>query len=184
MDTMKRKTLATLFLIFLLVSFVVFIGVTQILGVPLWWIFGFMTPLSIVQLPKLLVTVSPETPLSIGEMITVTVINSSSQLPVEDAQVIVTKNGMSITLYTDSQGQATFEFFGEITVVVAHKTGIDSSTPVAIPKAPAQWVRDILWSLGIGIVAGVVSGFTRYTLQKRETTGKKVTRKTKRKRKD
>ncbi len=103
-------------------------------------------------------------------MITVTVTNSSSQLPVEGAEVLVSKDGTYITtLYTDSEGEAFFDFFGEVTIVVAQKTGIDSSTPVAIPKAPAKWVRDIFISLGIAMVGGFVSGFTRHNmLQKRE----------------
>jgi len=180
---MQKKAWGTFFLIFLLVSFAVFIVITQILRVPLWWLFGFIVPLSTAQIPKLLVEVSPETPFSIGQMMTVTVTNSSSKLPVEDAQVTATKDGTSVTLYTDSQGQVSFEFFGEITVVVAHKTGIDSSSPVAIPKAPAQWVRDTLLSLVIAVVGGFVGGFTRHMLQKRETTRKTETGKSKRKRK-
>ena len=177
---MQKKTLGTFLLIFLLVSFAVFIVITQILGVPLWWIFGFIIPLSTVQKPRLLVSVSPATPLTIGEMITVTVTNSSSQLPVEDAEVLVRKDGTYITTqYTDSEGQVFFEFFGEVTIVVAQKTGIDSSMLTAIPKAPALWVRATLISVGIGVVTGVVSGFTRYMLQKRETTRKTKTRKTK-----
>lgn len=180
---MQKKTLTTVFLIFFSVSFVMFIGVTQIFGVPLWWIFSSL-PMSIVQKPRLLVSVSPETPLTIGEMITVTVTNSSSQLPVEDAEVSVMKDGTYITtLYTDSTGQAFFEYFGEVTVVIASKTGIDSSMLISIPKGPVAWVRNTLLSLGIAVVGGFISGFTGYMFQKRKekTTGKKITRKTKRK---
>lgn len=139
--------------------------------------------MSTVTTPRLLVTVSPETPLSIGEMLTVTVTNSSSRLPVQDAEVSVMKNGMKITLFTDFQGQAFFEYFGEVTVVVAQKTGIDSSRPVAIPKAPDIWVRNTFLSLGIAVVGGFVSGLSTYILQQRKgkTTKKRVTRKSKRK---
>ena len=180
---MQKKNLVTVLSVFLLVSFVVFLGITQILGIPFWWTFGFIYSMSTVTAPRLLVTVSPETPLSIGEMITVTVTNSSSRLPVQDAEVSVMKNGMKITLFTDSQGQAFFEYFGEVTVVVARKTGIDSSRPVAIPKAPDIWVRNTFLSLGIAVVGGFVSGLSTYILQQRKgkTTKKRVTRKSKRK---
>lgn len=179
---MQKKNLVTFLLVFLLVSFVVFVGITQIVRIPLWWIFGFF-PMSIVTTPRLMVTVSPETPLSIGEMITVTVTNSSSQLPVEGAEVSVMKDGMELTLYTDSKGQAFFEYFGEVTVVMAQKTGIDSSRPVAIPKTPDIWVRNTFMSLGIAVVGGFVSGFSTYILQQRrgKTAEKKMTRKPKRK---
>ena len=164
---MQKKNLATFLLIFLSISFVVFIGISQILGIPLWWIFGFLKPMSIIPTPKLLVSVSPETPLSIGQMITVTVTNSSSQLPAKDAEVSVTKDGMHITLYTNSQGQASFEFFGAITVVTAKKTGIESSTPVAIPKMPDAWVMNTVVSLGSAIVGGVVGAFAMHMFQQR-----------------
>ena len=165
---MQKKRVVTFLLIFLLVFFVVFIGITQILGIPLWWIFGFLKPLSIVPQPKLLVTVSPETPLSIGERITVTVTNSSSQLPVNEAEVLVKKDGMEITLHTDSEGQAFFEYFGEVTVIIAQKTGIESSTPIAIPKLPDAWVRGALISLGSAVVSGIVSGYSANIFRERK----------------
>lgn len=165
---MHKKDVVTFFLVFVLVFFVIFIGITQILGVPLWWIFRGVRPLSIVQPPKLIVEVSPDTPLNIGEIITVGVTNSSSKLPVESAEVSLTKDGMSITLYTDSQGKAYFEYFGEVTVVTAQKTGINPSTPVSIPKLPVGWIRNTSLSLGIAVVGGVVSGFTNHLLKQRE----------------
>ena len=168
MCAMQRKNVLTFFLVFLSVSFVAFIGISQILGIPLWWIFGFLKLGSIIPTPKLLVSISPDTPLSIGEMITVTVTNSSSQLPVEDAEISVSKDGMHITLYTDSQGQASFEYFGAITVVVAKKTGIESSTPVAIPKIPDAWVMKTVISLGSAVVGNVVGAFAVHLFQQRK----------------
>jgi hypothetical protein len=165
---MKKKSLATLLGIFVLVFFVIFISVTQILAVPLWWIFGFMKSLSTVELPKLLVKVSPEAPLNIGEKITVTVTNSSSQLPVEDAEISITKDGIHATVYTDSRGQALFEYFGEVTVITAQKTGIESSYPIAIPKTPDIWVRNAFVAIGGAVVGGLVSGFSTHVLQQRK----------------
>jgi len=165
---MRKKDVATIVLVFILVFFIIFIGITQILGVPLWWIFGWMIPLSIVQPPKLVVEVYPDTPLKIGEMITVTVTNSSSKLPVEGAEVSVMKDGISITLYTDPQGKAYFEYFGEVTIIIAQQAGINPSTPVSIPKLPDGWIRNTLLSLGIAVVGGVVSGFTTRLLKQRK----------------
>jgi len=183
MGDMQKKNLVTFLSVFLSVSSIVFIGITQILGIPFWWIFGSIYSGSIVTTPRLLVTVSPETPLSIGETITVAVTNSSSRLPVQNAEVSVMKNGMKITLSTDSQGQVFFEYFGEVTVVTAQKTGIDPSRPIAIPKTPDIWIRNAFLSLGIAILGGFVSGFSTYILQqrKRKTPKKKTTRKSKRK---
>jgi len=115
-------------------------------------------------------------------MITVTVTNSSSQLPVEGAEVSVLKDGMELTLFTDSQGQAFFEYFGEVTVVMAQKTGIDHSRPVTVPKTPDIWIRNAFLSLGIAVIGGFVSGVSTYILQQRKgkTTKKRVTRKSKR----
>jgi len=176
---MKKKNLATLLGVFILVFFVIFISVTQILAVPLWWIFGFMKPLSIVELPKLLVKVSPEAPLNIGEKITVTVTNSSSQLPVEDDEVSIMKDGTNITvIHTDSRGQAVCDYLGEVTIIVVQKTGFDSSYPIPIPKMPDAWVRSLLISVGSAIIGGLITVFGTYMLRERKEVGK-ITRKRK-----
>jgi len=164
---MNKKRLTTFLIIFILVFFIIFVLITQILAVPLWWIFGFLHPLSVVGPSKLLVKVSPETPLNIGEKITVTVMNSSNQLPVEDAKVSAVKDSMNITIYTDSNGQASFEYFGEVTVIVAQKAGIDSSDPIAIPKTPDIWVTNTLISFGSAIFGSLITVFGTYIIQKR-----------------
>jgi len=163
------------------VFFVVFLVVTQILAVPLWWIFGFMKSLSVVEMPKLLVKVSPETPLNIGEEITVTVTNSSSQLPVEDAEVSIMKDGTNITvIHTDSRGQAVCDYLGEVTIIVVQKTGFESSYPIPIPMMPDAWIRTLLISFGSGIVGGLITVFGTYMLRERkEEIGKITTRKRK-----
>lgn len=180
---MEKKRLLTILSVALLVSFTMFIVATQISEVPLWWIFSGLKLLSTSpQLPKLVAKVSPETPLSIGERVTVTVTNSSSQSPVEGAEVSVIKDGMNISLKTDSNGQAFFEYFGEVSVVSAHKNGIDPSDPIAIPKMPDKWVRDTFGSLAIGVISGIVSGGTAYMLQRRKGHPEPSKGQTKRKR--
>jgi len=176
---MQKKNLASFLLVFIALSFILFIVITQILAIPLWWIFGFIHPLSSIGLPTLVVKVSPENPLIPNENITVTVTNSSSQLPVEDAEVTVQKDGTEITLYTDSNGQAFFPYFGEVTVITAQKSGFASSNIVAIPTEPIGWVLGVLSSLGTGIVSGLVVAFASEKLRKRKAriTKKKASRK-------
>lgn len=169
-----RKNLLMVVSVSLLVFFLLFVSATQVLGVPFWWIFGFLKPLSVIQLPKLQVAVSPETPMNIGEIIIVTVTNSSDKLPVEDAEISVMKDGISVTLFTEANGQASFEYFGEVTVIVAQKTGIESSTPISIPKLPDAWVRSTVVSLISAIVGGFVGGVISYLFQQKKITrGKK-----------
>jgi len=165
-----RKNLLIVVSVSLLVFFLLFVSVTQILGVPFWWIFGSLKPFSVSPPPpELQVAVSPETPMNIGEIIIVTVTNSSDKLPVEDAEISVMKDGISVTLFTDANGQASFEYFGEVTVITAKKTGIESSTPVSIPKLPEAWIRSTIVSLASGIAGGFVSGIIPYLLQKKKT---------------
>jgi pantothenate kinase type III len=54
-------------------------------------------------------------------------------------------------------------------VARARKTGIESSTPVSIPKMPEAWVRNTIVSLASGVVGGFVSGIIPYLLQKKKT---------------
>lgn len=165
---LEKKRLLAILATFLIVSFLTFVFATQVIGIPLWWVFGGFKKLSIIQRPQLVVEVVPESPKSIGERINVTVTNSSSQLPVEGAKVSIMKDGMEVTLYTDLQGQTSFEFFGEVTIVIAEKTGIDPSTPVAIPKAPAKWVRDTQGSLVIGVISGIVGSIATHIFQRKK----------------
>lgn len=163
---MDKKRLVTVLTVFLLVSIAMFFIVTQVFGVPLWWIIRNIFPLSSVQPSKLLVTITPQTPSRIGDTVTVTVVNSSSRLPVEGAKVSLMKDGRHIfDYYTDSKGQAFVEYLGEVTCVKVSMTGFDSIIE-AIPNAPSRWVRDTYGSLGIAVVGGFVSGLTTYMFQK------------------
>ncbi len=177
---MKKKNLAVWFTVFILIFLVVSFVVTQILAIPLWWILNFGFRLSTIGQTTLLATVSPETPLNINDRITVTVKNSSSQLPVEGAEVVATKDSQNVTVYTDFNGQAFFPYFGEVTVITVQKTGFDSSYPVAIPQMPDAWVRNLLISLGSGIVGGLITVFGTFMLrEKKENIGKIATRRRK-----
>jgi FlaG/FlaF family flagellin (archaellin) len=143
-------------LVFIVVALVLFIVITQILAIPLWWIFG-QYHLSTIGLPTLVLQVSPNNP-SQNENITVTVTNSSLPFPVENANVTVQQDGTKMTLHTNSNGQTFFEYLGDITIVNAQKSGFQDSNYVSIPQAPAPWVEGAVLSLGTSIVSGFVSG--------------------------
>ena len=57
--------------------------VLYIQDVPTWWVFRNVKLLDIATPSQLILEVSPKTPHNIGEEITATVTNSSSQLPVQ-----------------------------------------------------------------------------------------------------
>jgi hypothetical protein len=163
---MQKKKLASFLTVYIVVALVLFVVITQILAIPLWWIFGFVTRLSTVGLPTLVLKVSPDNP-SPNENVIVTVTNSSSQLSVENANVTVQQSGTTMTLYTDSNGQVVFRYLGEITIVNAQKSGFQSSNYAAIPSAPHGWVNGVLSSIGASIVSGLVVAFASDRLTKR-----------------
>ena len=171
---MNKKKIAIILGVFIAVTFISFLGVTQVVGVPLWWIFSGFREMSSIAIPKLLIKVSPESPINIGERITVTVTNSSSKLPVENAEVDVTHDSMSFNYYTDFNGQTTFEYLGEVTVVQAQMNGIDPSQHVALPKVPDVWVRGIYEAVGGAVASGFFSALFTFLFMKRQPKTTKI----------
>ena len=157
-------TLLTALTIFIVLSY----AFTLILGVPLWWAFN-IKKLEIASLPSLEIQVSPETPVNIGEKITVIVTNSSSGLPVENATVYIAKDSMRFEKYTDSTGKAVFEYLGEVTVVCADKDVINPSDYVATPKSPELWVRNYQAAMISAAFGGLVSGFATFMFQRNKS---------------
>lgn len=177
---MKKKNLALYFTVFILTFLAVSFVATQILAIPLWWIFGFMHSLNVIGSATLQVTVTPETPLNINDRITVTAKNSSSQSPVEGAEVVATKDSQNVTVFTDSNGQTSFPYFGGVTVITVQKTGFNPSYPIAIPRMPDSWVMNLLISLGSAVVGGLITVFGTFMLRERkEKIGKIATRRRK-----
>lgn len=168
----KRSNLATYAAEFFAISFIIFLAVSQVLGVPLWWIFGNVNELSSVRTQwDFQVSVNPETPLVIGDNIEVTVKNMTDRLPVDNAEVTVRKDGASlISLQTDSKGQVSFEYPGEPTIITVEKEAFKNSMKV-IPKLPDAWVRDLSVS---GIIGPLIGAVITYRLAKRN---EKATRK-------
>ncbi len=164
----NTKILSILFSSFIIVGFTAFLISTQILRIPLWWVFRGVVPLSAVQLESNFdVTISPETPAVIGESIMVTVRNDSDSMPVENAKVAVKKNGDLVFEYlTNSSGHTQVEYVGEVTVIEVSKSGFNP-TIEAIPNAPAKWVRDRNSSIISGLLSGLVGSIASYLFKKR-----------------
>ncbi len=172
--TLNKKTLEVTFSTLIVVVFV-FLVSTQIFGIPLWWVFRGMVPLSIIQFEsKFDVTINPEAPMNIGDKVTVTVRNASNNAPVANAKVSVKKDGTYIfDYYTDSNGQTDIEYVGEVTVIEVSKQGFKTLME-AIPHAPDKWVREQNYSIASGVIGGISGSVMTYLLpQKRKKRGRK-----------
>lgn len=163
---MDKRIIGYTLAIFVIVGFLVFVASTQVWGIPLWWVFRNLVPLSGVQLESRFdITINPEAPMNIGDSVLVTVLNASDQMPVEGAKVSLRKDGDHILdYYTNASGQVRVEYVGEVTVIEVSKTDFKTGLE-AIPHAPAKWVRDQNTSMVIGIVSAVVGSVTTYILQ-------------------
>jgi hypothetical protein len=179
----NKKSLKWVYIlaVFIVVFFLIFVTVLSVLGVPLWWAIQ-MKQLSSFALPTLIVQTSPETPSTFNEQITITVSNSSNQLPVNGAEVLVMQQGMStITLYTNAAGQITFPYINRITEVQAKMEGIDSSSLVVIPANPTEWVNSRNDAYGSAVLSAALSTLAAWTIQR--SNGKRGKRASVRKRK-
>ena len=161
---MKRKTI-TLIAVFFGLWLLVFVLITQVLGVPLWWIIRNIYPLETVPIEsRFNILISPEAPNYVGDSVIVTVLNASDQMPVEGAKVSTRKDGTFIfDYYTNIEGQTTIEYVGEVTIIEISKSDFKTAIE-AIPHAPAKWVRDQNIAMLVGAVGGVVGSLTTYML--------------------
>lgn len=125
---------------------------------------------------------SPETPQNIGEEITATVTNSSNLLPVQGAEVDITKDGNSEKVFTDANGIATFQYLGEVTVIKVQMDGINPSGYVAIPHSPDTYVQGQNNAIINGVISGSLSSIppilVTYFVQRGKTT--KITKRPRR----
>jgi hypothetical protein len=163
---MRKKVLGYIIAIFVIIGFLAFIASTQVLGVPLWWIFRNSVPFSVTPLESRFdVTINPEAPINIGDDVLVTVLNASDKMPVEEAKVSLQKDGEHIyDYYTNASGKVIVEYVGEVTIIEVSKTDFKTVLE-AIPHAPDKWVRDQYTSMGIGIISAVIGSLTTYVLQ-------------------
>ena len=167
---MRKKVLGYIIAVFVIIGFIAFIASTQVLGIPLWWIFRNFAPLSTVPLESRFdVTINPEAPINIGDDVLVTVLNASDKMPVEGVKVSLQKDGEHIyDYYTNTSGKVIVEYVGEVTIIEVSKTDFKTVLE-AIPHAPDKWVRDQYTAMIIGVVSAVVGSVTTYVLQSKKT---------------
>ena len=175
---MNKKNLGVFVLVFLLVGTTVgailFVGTLQYQNVPIWWVFRNLKSLQLATPAELILKVSPETPHNIGEEITATVTNSSSKLPVQGAEVVITKDDIKEKSFTNADGIATFQYLGEVTIVKVQMEGINPSGYVAIPHSPDTYVQGTNNAIINGVISGSLSSIppilAMYFIQRRKST--------------
>ena len=70
-----------------------------------------------------MVEVNPAVSTTLGELITVKVLDAQNRTPIEGAIVKVSKNDLTFTITTQSDGTAKFEYLGATTVISISKEG-------------------------------------------------------------
>jgi hypothetical protein len=87
------------------------------------------------------VEVNPTVPTTLGEIITVRVLDAANNTPIEQATVKVMKDTMDFTnVTTNAYGIATFEYPGATTIIYVSKDGYNDAPADVIPKIPDSWV--------------------------------------------
>lgn len=163
----------------ILIFFVVFIIMLQLLGVPLGWFFGNMIPLSAISIDRNMdVEIAWDAPLIPGQNVEVLVIDSENRSPIQGAKVTISKDGSKITdLSTDENGLTCFEYPGETTIVEVKKEGYRPVMKV-VPHVPLKWYIGIVSSLIISIVGSIIGGvilkFITHSLSKRKHRKRKI----------
>ena len=118
------------------------------------------------------IQILPDTPKTFGEMVTVTVTNSTDQTPVAGIQVLVMPQGMgTVTLYTNSTGQASFQYTEQITEVQVSEpqiTGTTLSAMFAVPSRPTAWVNANGEALGLAAFSCGLTAFLAWLIPPRK----------------
>ena len=136
---------------FVIVMVIVAIVFSSLFGVPLifsivtgvpYWFLVPLKGLSILPLERsMYMEVSPIAPTLLGETITVRVIDSENNTPVQGAKIVALKDGgLSIEKTTDASGVATFSNMGATTIIYASRDGYSNADPFVIPQIPDAWV--------------------------------------------
>jgi hypothetical protein len=126
-------------------TFVCVLGIpiifSTVTGVPYWYLFP-LRELSIVSPGRVMsVKVNPTVPTTLGEIITVTVLDAANNTPIEQATVKVMKDSVDFTnVTTNAKGIATFEYPGATTIIYVSKDGYNDAPAEVIPKIPDSWV--------------------------------------------
>lgn len=162
------------------VSLIVFMIIIQILGVPLWWLFRGLVPLSGVELNHSLgVEVSPAVPSNIGDNVVVIVRDTFNHSLVSGATVSVYKDsGFIRNYYTDDEGTIAITYVGEVTIISVEKDGYKGSMQ-AIPQVPDKYVREQNNAIIGALAGGFPSAILVFILQYKFMNPKKTTRRRK-----
>lgn len=144
---MKKKTQTSLIvMVVLLIALFSLFGVPLIFsvvtGVPYWFLLPFLHTFSIGPPERsMYLEVTPKSPTTLGETITVRVVDLENKTPLEGAKIEALKDGgLSINKTTDAGGLATFPYMGATTVIYASRDGYANADPVVIPQIPDWWV--------------------------------------------
>jgi hypothetical protein len=154
----------------LLVFSVVFLSLNFVFGIPLWW----MAPkqLSMMNTNYVNIQVLPDTPKTFGEMVTVTVTNSTDQTPIAEVQVLVMPQGMStVTLTTNSTGEASFSYTDQIAEVQVSQSAPDGtsfSAMFAVPSRPTAWVNGRYEAWGLAAFSCGLTTFLAWLIPPRK----------------
>lgn len=150
MQTSSKKALyATL----AIVTFLgVYVSSTQAYGIPLWFVLHFFLLSTVPSPGTMAVTISPANPTQVGEPEEATVIDTSTQMPLQGVNLTISLGeGPPVsTTTTNLQGQAHFSYGGSPTIVSFQKDGYNKVNAV-LPSEPAQWTSgqsmSALWGL-------------------------------------
>ncbi len=119
----------------------VYILVTELFGIPLWWAFPALQLSPVGIRGTFEIHATPDSPSSLGQMVTVSVKNMTKQ-PVVNATVNIIYGGVTVfNPLTNQSGQVAFQYPGEPTILRVEKEGYGTGFAV-IPHSPVPWVRE------------------------------------------
>ena len=170
---MPKKVVGFSFLSGALTFLTILLVLIQAFGVPFWWVLGVGNT----QEGLWVISVTPSNP-KVGENVTIGVAAGNYNVfLVANATVTITRNGMqSLTIYTDKNGEATFTYPGDGTIIRASNWWGNSfhnatqqtnhSLYIAIPKTPITWVKDCLIAFSTATVLGSLVGISTFAFQR------------------
>jgi len=161
--TKRYAVISTIVSMFLFSLFGIPLLFSVATGVPYWFLVPSLPELSVVPSRRsMLVEANPVVPTTLGQMITVRVIDLQNGSALEGVSIKAVKDGLNINRITNSGGVATFEYMGATTVIYASKEGYFDSDPKVIPRIPDEWVTTrnymyISWAIEtVSLVAAII----------------------------
>lgn len=132
--------------------------VAYVYNVPAWYLLPTFLSLSGIPLEKKMnVSVQPLVPFSLGDPVTVKVMDARNDASIKDATVKISKDGTNFSpILTDNNGTVIFEYPGETTIIEVSKEGYQTVTKV-IPRIPDRWIRADLIQLISNIITWIIT---------------------------